>query len=215
MPTFKIQGQVYHRIGALLPVNDEDYKFLQIYFIGDSVREAGVRCSNFEDLDFNIVLSLQEMLHRENAYVKDFKSVLETETARSPDFQVIIHADKVPSGAHAGRFNAPTSNEVALLFAGQQFERLDIVLHSRTGQLKRISETHRSYDALQYPLLFCRGEDGYSIQIPQVDPTTGQIPDPVVVLRRKMVSYMSFYAYRLMLRSREYNYLLCFKSLSN
>ena len=33
--TFKIQGQVYHRIGSLLPMPDADPKFLQIYFMGD------------------------------------------------------------------------------------------------------------------------------------------------------------------------------------
>lgn len=33
MPTFKIQGQVYHLIGSLLPENQP--KFLQIYFISD------------------------------------------------------------------------------------------------------------------------------------------------------------------------------------
>ncbi|XP_076256063.1 uncharacterized protein LOC143193623 [Rhynchophorus ferrugineus] len=31
MPTFKIQGQIYHRAGSLLPVSDSDNKFLQIY----------------------------------------------------------------------------------------------------------------------------------------------------------------------------------------
>ncbi|XP_053967848.1 uncharacterized protein LOC128869336, partial [Anastrepha ludens] len=34
MPTFKIQGQIYHRAGSLLPFPDGDHKFLQIYFIG-------------------------------------------------------------------------------------------------------------------------------------------------------------------------------------
>ena len=33
----------------------------------------------------------------------------------------------------------------------------DIVLHYRDGGLKRISELHRSYDPLQYPLLFPNG----------------------------------------------------------
>ena len=36
MPTFKIQGQVYHHIGSLLPLQNEEPKFLQVYFVGDS-----------------------------------------------------------------------------------------------------------------------------------------------------------------------------------
>lgn len=42
---------------------------------------------------------------------------------------------------------------------GEPSDRRDIVLHSRDEGLKRIYETHRSYDMLQYPLIFCRGED--------------------------------------------------------
>lgn len=35
MPTFKVQGQVYHRIGAMLPLENEEHQYLQIYFVGD------------------------------------------------------------------------------------------------------------------------------------------------------------------------------------
>ena len=35
MPTFKIQGQVCHRIGSLLPSPNEVSKYMQIYFMGD------------------------------------------------------------------------------------------------------------------------------------------------------------------------------------
>ena len=37
----------------------------------------------------------------------------------------------------------------------------DIILKTQTGQLQRINELHTSYLALQYPLLFPYGEDGY------------------------------------------------------
>ncbi|GFS53873.1 putative DNA helicase [Trichonephila inaurata madagascariensis] len=30
-----IQGQIHHRIGSLLPIEDTEHKFLQIYFIGN------------------------------------------------------------------------------------------------------------------------------------------------------------------------------------
>ena len=33
MPTFKVQGQIYHRAGSLLPLPDMEPKYLQIYFI--------------------------------------------------------------------------------------------------------------------------------------------------------------------------------------
>jgi len=46
MPTFKIQGQVYHRIGSVLPLSENELSFLQIYFVG--IEEKGTEFwSNF------------------------------------------------------------------------------------------------------------------------------------------------------------------------
>lgn len=36
----------------------------------------------------------------------------------------------------------------------------------------RINETQRVHDALQYPLMFCHGKDGYFITISQRDPNS-------------------------------------------
>ena len=73
----------------------------------------------------------------------------------------------------AGRFNAPVFNEVAILIVGNEFVQRDIVLTKRDNQVRRICETHRSYDPLQYPILFCQGQDGYHFYIMQTNPTTG------------------------------------------
>lgn len=45
MPTFKVQGQVYHLIGSLLPSLDREPSFLQIYFVGDEKRECNLHCN--------------------------------------------------------------------------------------------------------------------------------------------------------------------------
>ncbi|XP_024871877.1 uncharacterized protein LOC112454611 [Temnothorax curvispinosus] len=101
---------------------------------------------------------------------------------------------------------ASIANKVALVIVGQQFDQRDIVLQSHDNKLRRISEIHRLYDALQYPLLFCRGEDGYSITIPQRDPQT-KLP------LKNLVSAASFYSYRIMIRKGEVNHLVYFRSL--
>ena len=46
MPTFKVQGQVYHRVGSPLPPPNKEHQFLQIYFMGDEQKEADRRCKN-------------------------------------------------------------------------------------------------------------------------------------------------------------------------
>jgi len=36
MPTFKIEGRIYHLIGSLLPTTGQSSKFLHIYLISDA-----------------------------------------------------------------------------------------------------------------------------------------------------------------------------------
>ena len=206
MPTFKVQGQVYHLVGSLLPLPQQEPQFLQIYFVGEDEREVQLRCSNFHDVKPGLVKQLQNMLHNHNTYVKELKTTLEKIPPNCEKFEVVIHADRLPADAHRGRFNAPAANEVALVIVGQQFERRDIVLQSHDNRLRRISEIHRSYDALQYPLLFCRGEDGYSINQYLRDPST-KLP------LKQTISAASFYSYRIMVRQGEVNHLLLFRSL--
>ncbi|GBP05743.1 ATP-dependent DNA helicase PIF1 [Eumeta japonica] len=179
MPTFKIQGQVYHLAGSLLPLRPDDHKFLQIYFIADPDIQASTRCSSVaQPIDRDLIRSLQDMLHSHNYYIQSFKTAIERIPADTPDFNVVIHANKVPVGEHRGRYNAPST------------------------------KLHRSYDSLQYPLMLCRGENGYAINISQVDPIGGT---PL----RKTVSCMNYYCYRIMTRRNNFNTLLRYGMLTN
>ena len=172
MPTFKIQGQVYHTVGSLLPLPDEQPKFLQIYFMGNDAEETQHRYSIIPGVRYDIVQELQAMLHLHNSYVHSFKSALERMPESGEDYKVIIKADKTPVGEHERRFNAPVMSEVAILIVGQEFEKRDIILEKQNSSLLRIRETHRAYDSLQYPLIFWEGQDGYNLQIPQTTQLT-------------------------------------------
>ena len=77
----------------------------------------------------------------------------------------------------------------------------DIVLEQRSDKLIRIYETHRSYDALQYPLMFVNGEDGYHFYLRQMDPKSG-LPSS------KKLSAQDFYSFRLMVHKGHNNHLL-------
>lgn len=199
MPTFKIQGQVYHKSGSLLPLLNEAPKFLQIYFMGDEVEQANIRGNHNPGTENDIILSLQQMLHQHNIYLQSFKTALEK--MPNDDMQIVIHSNKTPPGSHERRFNAPTVNEVAIVISGNDFDKRDIVITKRNNELKRIPETHRSYDSLQYPIMFPRGEDGYSISIHQVNPVTK------LDLNSK-VSSKDYYAFRIMIRDSNSNHIL-------
>lgn len=167
----QIQGQVYHRSGALLPFPDAEYQFLQIYFIGDANLQLDRRCTIASRAKRQIVSELQTFLHQHNELIQLFKTALDR--MPSDDHRIIIRPDKTPFGEHARRFNAPTIDEVAIVIVGDQTQPRDIVLHRRNEQLHRVLELHRSYDALQYPLLHWKGDDGYHINIPMINARTG------------------------------------------
>lgn len=156
----------------MLPPPNEDHKFLQIYFVGNLAIELDKRCAIFTATKREIIGQLQNLLHEHNELVRLLKTALDT--MHSDDNKIIIRADKRPSGSHARQFNAPTINEVAVVIVSENVASRDIVLKRRdSGQLQRVYETHRSYDALQYPLMFCRGEDGYHLNIKMVNSMTG------------------------------------------
>ncbi|UYV64029.1 hypothetical protein LAZ67_2006361 [Cordylochernes scorpioides] len=209
----QVQGQVYHRIGSVLPPLNSDSRqlqpaFLQVFFIGDSSAEVATRHRNFPITKPHIVNILQDMLHRHNPYVHLFKASIEK--MPSPDYKFVIMADKAPPGHHPRTFNAPTINEVAIVIVQENCDRRDIVLSKRGSSVQRINVFHRSYDALQYPLVFWNGQDGYHFHIPQL---IDGVPSA-----HKTVSCMDFYASLLMIRSRNpgiTNWLLAFGDLTH
>lgn len=155
-----------------MPPPHSDHQFLQIYFMGNSDEEVDRRCANYSTLNRNIIQEMQAFLHQNNQLVNMFKIALDR--MPSDSHNIVIRADKTPAGEHARRYNSPTVDEVAIIVAGENLPSRDIVLHRRNNELKRVSETHRSYDALQYPLIFWQGEDGYHFNIKMINKFTGR-----------------------------------------
>jgi len=93
-PTFKVQGQVYHQIGSLLPTPDQDSKFLQIYFTGDEEEEIDQRCAVINGTRREIISNLQRLFHQHNYLVKLFHVALDQ--MPSDNYKVIIRANKTP-----------------------------------------------------------------------------------------------------------------------
>lgn len=169
----QIQGQIHHRYGSLLPTTNQDHKFLQMYFIGNVDKEIDMRSAIHQNMEKDIIRILQNVLHEHNAYVRQFKTALDTDL-HSDDHQIVISADRRPSGAHARQFNIPTVDEIAIIYVGDPVGSRDIVLKRRNnGELQRVSEIHPSYDALQYPIMFWRGDDGYHINIKMFNALNG------------------------------------------
>nr|GEZ90941.1 ATP-dependent DNA helicase PIF1 [Tanacetum cinerariifolium] len=149
---FKDQIRVYNSMfcftsfGARIDhlVNSEGVppRYAQLYFF-DMQNEIRNRMSTFmtkeapETVDENIVANLIQILLRERTTTR--------------------------------QYNAPIVSEVSALIINDFGDGLpirDIVTNENNTGLQRISELHPSYMALQYPLLFLFGKDGYHENIP-------------------------------------------------
>jgi hypothetical protein len=163
--TFRIQGELIHRIGSLLPTSDDQQpRFAQIYIHdSDPQRQADTRISYHHGLlDRSLVLQLQHMLRLHNPYIEVFMTARERLLNNE---NISLHLKTMDIGhLDQRRYNHPTASEVAVIMPGtgeEQVDRRDIILEARNHRFKRISELHSAYCPLRYPFLFPNGQQGW------------------------------------------------------
>ena len=125
--------------------------------------------SKKDGLKKDIIQPIMKMLNDVNPYVMQFRSARET-FVENPEQN--FHMRIVSKSDKDGRtYKMSTTSEVAALIPGDfnlGMDKRDIVLQHKSGRLTRIDEVHISYLALQYPLIFVYGEDGFRISIKKV-----------------------------------------------
>ncbi|CAL1354029.1 unnamed protein product [Linum trigynum] len=113
--------------------------------------------------------------------------------------------------AHDGReYDLPTGNDIAALIVdetGQDTFEPDIIVQYKSSQLKRINFHHPSLMALQYPIPFPYGEDGWHPDISCND-DPGDDDNPKNLLNDNTLSQCDYYAYRMQSRFHESKSLL-------
>jgi hypothetical protein len=161
---FKIQGQLIHRIGSLLPNYREVPRFAQIHIL-DSLSPwtpTEIRIAHHHGLlNENIVHRLILMLNDINPYFQVFHTA--HECLCQTDF-ITLHIKTIDVyHLDLRRYNWPRAAEVAVIMPGtidESTHTREIVLHSWAGPLKRISELHSAYLPLRYPLIQLHGKQG-------------------------------------------------------
>ncbi|WZZ54433.1 hypothetical protein YC2023_054540 [Brassica napus] len=159
--------------------------------------------STIEGLKKDIIQPMMNMLNVVNPYVAQFRSAKER-FRMNPDqtfhMRIVSRSDK------DGRtYNTPTSSEVAALIPGDfnlGMDKRDIVIQHKFGRLTRIDEIHISYLALQYPLLFVYGEDGFRVGIKK------GVTEASKKLKKDTISMRQFFAFRMQERENESHVLL-------
>ncbi|XP_046868824.1 uncharacterized protein LOC124461341 [Drosophila willistoni] len=131
-----------------------------------------------------IVSELDALLNEHNELLKLFKSHMYK--LQSDNHAIFINPDRTPAGGHIRRFNAPVVDDVVGIMVGDHTATRQIVIRRRNNSLQSIPDTHRLYDALQYPLIFWKGQDGYCINLKQRDPVTAiKLPTAILIFQKR------------------------------
>uniref|UniRef100_A0A0R0GI82 Helitron helicase-like domain-containing protein n=1 Tax=Glycine max TaxID=3847 RepID=A0A0R0GI82_SOYBN len=209
-PTIKIQGQPCHMIGSLLPMPRKEPKFAQLY-IYETENEVHNRIntvSHYNEIEAHIVSNLQKMLDENNAHAKSLRMARDRLTGTEVhNIRLKLIAGREKDGR---TYNVPSVPEVAgSLISGDidANSNRNIIVETQNCQLQRIHELHCSYLALQYPLLFPYGEDGYRADILHRDTLSGK------KRKRNRFTMREWFAYRLQCRPNEGQTLLHSKKL--
>ncbi|GJX55088.1 DNA helicase PIF1, ATP-dependent [Tanacetum coccineum] len=167
--TSKFRDQI--RMGSLLPKEGIQPRFAQLYFF-DTQNEVRNRMSTFIDkdttdsVDETMVISLIQMLDHYSHVAKAFQMARDWCSSNdSVNFELMLHSERKTSR----QYNSPTVFEVAALITndfGDGEPTRDIIVTTVDGPPKCNLELHPAYMALQYPLLFPYGEDGFHEKTP-------------------------------------------------
>ncbi|XP_055961830.1 uncharacterized protein LOC126681473 [Mercurialis annua] len=205
---FRISGQNHHVMGSLLPNEGEKPKFAQLYvFDTENEMNNRISCMNKNNcskpIDQNIVENLIQMFDSHNEVAKSFRMARDrfTEDNMLPIQLKLIGRREIDGN----QYNAPSANEIAGLLVGDfgyYDKNRDIVVEYRTGTLKRISPLHPSFMAMQFPILFPYGENGYMIDILYAN--VGQNKR----IKRQFITMREYYAYLIQQRIRDESALL-------
>jgi hypothetical protein len=171
---FRMSGQNYHKIGTLLPEGADKPRWAQLY-IYDTENEVQNRimASTSEDkresIDPHTVEGLKNMLDGENILAKTFRMARDKFEEGDYNNMKLKLINKRPEDGRP--HDMPSATEVAALIVNDTTENRkgqDVIVQYKDMRPRRISENHPKFMAMQYPLLFPYGEDGYRQNIPYI-----------------------------------------------
>ena len=113
----------------------------------------------------NILMELQELLKRDNPYIKDYRQIIDIPDEELATGRLVISANARPTGEHERRYNTPVClEEVSVLTKNG---RHDLVITKRDGAVQIVSEQNQSAMPLHFTLLFPSGTKGWHPDLKQ------------------------------------------------
>jgi hypothetical protein len=113
----QLHGELYHRHGSLIPNNDPDVQYAQLY-IYDPHFTLDQRMRNNPNVSQHVMSELQEMLHQCNPYVTMYRQA--AQRLREKGQNNTIRA-RLTYRAHNDprRYNIPVADEIAVVLPGE------------------------------------------------------------------------------------------------
>ncbi|XP_072087300.1 uncharacterized protein [Arachis hypogaea] len=194
----ELNGQNYHRLGSLLPPDSLRPTFAQLYIYdieNDIDNRIGTLRFNktINEQDKKIVAILRNMLDKYNSLAKSFYYARDRYQQKNcTNIKLMLINKKTTDGR---TYNLPSASEVATLIVGdveQLNKDRDIIIKSQTRKLQQIDVFHLSYLALQYPLLFSYGKDGFRLGIATSDSISAR-----PTKKNKTITLRQFFAFQL------------------
>ena len=115
-PTVIFQGQVHQFAGSLQARDGETPVFTQLYVLDPSL-EFTTRFANLsvpQNITVQergklgeILFEVQELLKRDNPYIKDYRQIIEIPEEELATGWLVISASARPTGEHECRYNSP------------------------------------------------------------------------------------------------------------
>ncbi|XP_074374046.1 uncharacterized protein LOC141714425 [Apium graveolens] len=199
---YRLNGQNHHVLGSLIPNNKDSPKFCQLY-IYDTINEVDnrLRWVNVQDrqiVDREVVQGLITMLDETNQLVDQFRQQRDLyESEEVVDLEITLKVIRSESGRDC---HISSTDEVAGIMVGDTEDTCGeryIVVHDKIKGLVCVSYVHPKLTALQYPLLFPRGEDEFhpKIKFQKNDESKGKA--------RGFLSMKDYYTYSFQVRDTD------------
>ncbi|TRM69055.1 hypothetical protein BD626DRAFT_421021, partial [Schizophyllum amplum] len=152
---FKIGGQLHHHVGSLMPAEGIPPRYAQLYVYDprDALRERMTRNDN---LRADTMSALQHILLLFHPYSRIYRQAYDVLSLYSHVRDISLTLC-VETQTDARCYNLPTADELAAILPGNNAratEGRDIIVHLRSGRLRRVNESSPAYACLHYVLFF-------------------------------------------------------------
>lgn len=216
---FKVHGQTYHKTSHLVPPNSQKPQYAQLYVI-DSTQATSVREQHIanQNCSTEILNQIDRFFRMHNRLAQTYTMMREVEARHAqeaiaagqepPQISMLFRRDRQ---SDQRRYNAPSANEVAMIFVDTEgeppFER-DIRVYPRNPedhrkQFVNLKILSPNMDPMTYALLYPYGEPGW-----QPNWQCESFPDVQLNRVRVNISMQQFKVAQTAIRDGEFNPVL-------